>query len=195
MTRRIHPDDLPRIFATVRYAGELGEAHGQLLWRLSRDWSRGLNAGSLDGNVTSSDVSDPTGRTALHGSTTIDQMHAEVAATIARLETDAAKIRDWITNMVTSERPANPGEDFCRNHLRIDVYEPRYRGDLCRPCYEITRDARFKGAPPSPALMAHWQRHARTSDDTVVELMEAEQDHRRKRRTVDTNITQARRSA
>ena len=53
-------DDLPRTFALLRYAGELGEAHGQTLWNLTRDWSAGPRAASLETRVATSGVADPT---------------------------------------------------------------------------------------------------------------------------------------
>ena len=105
-------DDLPRTFALLRYAGELGEAHGQTLWNLTRDWSAGPRAASLETRVATSGVADPTSTSIIDEDT-----HQQYRAALDRLSRDAAFIRDLLTGMVTTERPPNPEDLWCRNHL------------------------------------------------------------------------------
>ena len=180
-------DDLPRTFALLRYAGELGEAHGQTLWNLTRDWSAGPRAASLETRVATSGVADPTSTSIIDEDT-----HQQYRAALDRLSRDAAFIRDLLTGMVTTERPPNPEDLWCRNHLRIGINEPRTRGDLCRRCDAIRRDPRFAGNLPGPKLMAHWDKHPRTPDTVVTDLMAEEREHTTKVRRVDSAVARAR---
>lgn len=181
-------DDLPRLFATLRYAGELGEAHGQLLWDLTRDWSRGVNAASLEGRVSSSNVSDPTGRMLPD-----EDVHTELRAALQRLSKDAWWVKNLIVGMVTDERPRDTTDEWCRNHLRVEMHEPRHRGDLCRRCYETKLDPRWAGTLPPPALLERWAKHPRTAESVVEDLMLAEVAKGKDKKRVDSNIRSARR--
>ena len=73
----------------------------------------------------------------------------ELRRRLRRVFEDVCYIESRIAENIHAERPkfdpTDPNE-YCRNHLQLDEYVYRHRGDKCRSCYDRTlwlRDNRF----------------------------------------------------
>lgn len=117
--------------------------------------------------------SDPTGQSGLLGDQAA-QLGKELRRRLKRVFEDVCYLEARVAENLHAERPKFNPEDpdeYCRNHLQLDEYVYRYRGDKCRPCYERTlwlRDNRFGDEISSDDLRYHrshgrWPRKTGTS--------------------------------
>ena len=79
----------------------------------------------------------------------------------------------------TNQLADDPTERWCRNCLNIGVREPRWRGDLCRWCYEFNASERFL---PPPALLKIRQSKSRVTQRDVEPFIRAHNERNKKRR-------------
>lgn len=145
----ITTSDVPRVAAAIRTAGELFEAHGELMLTLTADWAAGMKAANLDpdsgGNRWETDEhgdvwavpSDPTGEAVLNARA---DLHAELRKRLDRIHADAQWLRDTAHVLAPIVAPSSmnePDDRWCSHHIRIGLAEPRHRNDLCRWCYDF----------------------------------------------------------
>lgn len=194
MARTIRPSDLPLAVLHLRRAGELiatpcpcGRKDctlGEHVLRAAGDMTPGPRAANLDPatrgtrweedratGVVSPVPNDPTGEAAINPSQADAQ--AELRRAIATGDQLAQDIIDIISTHRPDRRPLEVDEpvEWCRHHLdELGVCEPRYRGDLCRPCYDF---ARLHGiAPPRRLLQLHRDGRKWTDQEIALALRE-----------------------
>lgn len=195
MTRRISTDDLPRIAAVTRLAGELLDAHGPLLLELAASWSAGPRAASLEpaggwrhepctdlacpeqGEHSHQVAPDTVGDAATNQPDPIAAVHDELHRRLNRIAADAAWIRDLTTTAVPRLRHGDVPDDgdlWCENHLAIQVCEPRFRGHLCRWCVDFKA---LHGRAPTPRLMGMRHQGSRITEAIVRDELKRQRDH------------------
>lgn len=183
----ITTSDIPRIAAAIRTAGELLEAHGELMLTLTAEWATGAKAANLDpdgrrnryedcGDPTCQSCphaipTDPTGEAILNART---DLHAELRRRLDRILTDAHWLRDTthvLAPIVPPSTMNDPGDLWCTHHIRIGLAEPRHRKDLCRYCSDFL--ALWNVRPPVSILR---DRHdgKRITDKTMKAALEAD---------------------
>lgn len=205
----ITDDDTPRIASVVRSAGELLDAHGPLTLKLALDWKRGLRSPNLDPdsggwryetivNAEGKDEvvpipSDATGEAAI-AFDELDGLYDELQTLLRRVEADAARLR----NIIAAAVPPTAGlsvvdpVDWCSNHLRVEMCEPRHRGDLCRWCYDFKA---VHGKMPPMALLGLRHRYGRVSEEQVKDSLRREGKHDETLDRVSASVRRARRRA
>lgn len=97
----------------------------------------------------------------------------DLRASITRAHKEMVKALDFCDEYRKAIRPERSPEptsdDWCQLHLQADVYNPRYRGVLCRPCVERTTYMNQNGLGEltleqvryhaDPANMGRWPRN------------------------------------
>lgn len=172
-------DDLPHVTATAQRLGGLlarpctcsrpdCSTIGDHIWHATRDASPGITAASLEPARSTTPrlplpPPDPE-RTAT--------AHAELQRLLTAFGTASHHLElflgPWRPDREHPTPVAEPA-DWCAHHLAlIGTHEPRYRGDLCRRCYDFGRAEGF--APTGPILQA-WHRGERLTDRFVREQL------------------------
>lgn len=190
-------DDLPNIAGTIRNAGELLEAHGPTLLQLAKDWANGPAAANLDPNSRSNHYdtdnnapipTDPTGEAAI-GHDPNRHLDRDVQALINHTHQLATELRNTIMGLVTTApQPLDPTQ-WCTHHLHAHISEIRYRGDLCRWCYDFK--ATHRVLPPL-TLLGHRHLGKRITEAMIASALEAEGIRTEQLATTNSAMTKAR---
>lgn len=171
-------NDVTRVAAAIRTAGELFEVHGALMLDLTDDWASGAKAANLDPNSRGNRVedgemvpNDPTGEAAIHARA---ELHPQLQACLTRMVADAQWLRDMAHVLAPIVPPSTMNEKderWCSHHLRIGLCEPRHRRDLCRFCSDFMN--LWRVAPPV-ALLRERQQGKRLTEATIKAALEAD---------------------
>ena len=174
-TSRLHPTDIPHIIANGRRTltalatpctcGRENCTTGQHLWYATRDAQPdGRRAHAFDQSRTSNSTTAPIPTIDRHAITTHNEVRAHLATLTATLSALDVLATTWNPHRGGSADTAND-DDWCRHHLdTIGVCEPRFRGDLCRPCYMFQLAEK---APPTVDILDAW-RHGRRVTPAMV---------------------------
>lgn len=220
MSTDISDDDIPKIAAVGRVAGELLDAHGALLLELAKQWERGLRAAATDATgggfekcsdrtcaeCPDPDNLDPNAREHLHprhaGDPTgaaavepdpLDNFRPELLKRLGRYQSDAAWIRDTVKKLIPPTLAAvSSSDDWCSHHMRLQIGEPRHRGDLCRFCYEF--QLAHRQLPPVELLGVR-HRYGKVTERQVKAALEREKGIDKTLDDVRTSIAAGRRKA
>lgn len=109
-----------------------------------------------------------------------DPAHSE----LQQLLTNAGTALDHLEAFIQQWRPDRttdtPDEnDWCAHHLEhLGTCEPRYRGDLCRRCYDLNRTI---NALPSHEILEAWH-HGRKVTEQMVAAARPKRPRRKRRR-------------
>lgn len=157
-------DQLPLVTLDLRHAGEV-LAHpcqcgrpqctlGRHVWQATLDMDPGPRAQNTDPKVRGSSAGDTPDRDP------DPALHLEYRRLIGDAWHAARALNDFVARVRPDRILRNPPvlssvEDWCRNHIdKIASCEPRYRGDLCRYCYEF-KSTEGVLPPQSILLMRH----------------------------------------
>lgn len=180
----MNDDDTTRIAETLRTTGELLEAHGALVLDLAQSWERGPRSANLEPSVSdryelanpdrpdafiARIPSDRTGEAALNPDE-LDDRRRQLEAALRRMAKDSVFVRDSIIAVVPPI-PHTVDIEWCSNHLRVQLCEPRHRGDLCRWCYDFQS---LRKQPPPPSLLGLRHRYGRITEKQVGEALAAD---------------------
>lgn len=181
----MNDDDTLRIAGVLRSAGVLLEAHGSLALDLAASWQRGPRSANLEPSISdryelanpdradrflARVPSDRTGEAALTHDP-LDYIQVQLTQALKRLAADAAFVRDTIVSVVPPIPAGVPDVEWCSNHLRVQLCEPRHRGDLCRWCYDF--QAVRRQLPP-PSLLGLRHRYGRVNEKQIEEALSVE---------------------
>jgi hypothetical protein len=181
-------DQLPLVTLDLRHAGELlahpcqcGRNHctlGTHIWQATRDMDPGPKAQNTDpkvrGHSTPADHTEPD-----------PALHLEYRRLVTEAQTAAQHLTAFIGRIRPDRILHNPpilttAQDWCRNHLNtIGVCEPRYRGDLCRFCYDVQL---AEGTEPPQALLVMRHRGDRLTTEDVTAIVAAAHPPRTRKR-------------
>jgi hypothetical protein len=200
-------DDTTRVAGTVRLAGELLEAHGELAWSLTEDWEKGVRSPTLQPSAsdryeivhegTADEFSARVPSNDRTGESAVDPLggvetHTKLKRCLDRMYRDAAEIVK-IIEAVVPPVPFDAGPlEWCNNHLRLQLCEPVHRGNLCRWCYDF--NLMHRTLPPA-SLLGLRHRYGRVSEDQVKAALRAEKGHRDSLDKVNQAVRTGRRKA
>ena len=107
--------------------------------------------------------------------------HGEYRELLALLANTASDLQvllnDWNPNRAAAT--TTDEHDWCAHHLDLlGTCEPRYRGDLCRRCYELERSV---GGRPTLEILEAWH-HGRRVTDAMVHAARPKTNKKKKRR-------------
>lgn len=151
---------------------------GEHVWRATADARPGPRAAALDGTRTTS--SDPP--LPLPEPAGVNMAHHALQRALEQLHRAAGDLLD-LTDLWRPDRatvgPESTPDDWCTHHLTIGVCEPRYRGSLCRRCYDFSRAERIL---PTDAILHAWHRGDRVTVAMVAEAKKAAKAARKRAR-------------
>lgn len=182
---RLRPSDLRAVTEALRRAtnalahpcncGRTNCTIGEHVWRATRDGQPGARAQVLNDTPSSGPTNKGLEIGARPDPTAGD--HDELNRLAASIYADAEALNlllaHWRPDRHHDQKTSDA--DWCRHHLNtIGTCEPRYRGDLCRKCYDLQRSQRYL---PPKAILEAWHR-----GDRVTAKMLAQHRPKRKRR-------------
>lgn len=157
---------------------------GEHIWWATKEAAPGIKAANMDpgrssgtGGIT---IPDPRDAALAHEHATLHRLLADMADNTRAFQ---AFLDRWAGHR---ERVAHVDEsDWCRHHLETtQACEPRYRGDLCRRCYDF---GRAQGHMPPAILLTAWHRGERVNARQVAEAMAEVKAATRRRRKQTAN--------
>lgn len=109
--------------------------------------------------------------------------HTDIVRHLDALARHAIDLELLVTSWAPNRwRPdtVDDNDVWCRHHLdTIGVTEPRFRGDLCRRCYDFQR---AQGFPPPAIFLTAWHRGARVTTAEVARVRAEYRNRKRRKR-------------
>lgn len=147
---------------------------GQHIWQATRDGrAAGLRASTYDPKVKTSGTTTTTPAPLDLDKTSHD--HRRYCELVLRIDRDMRDLATLVDNWrpdrtATTPDGADPA-DWCRHHLdTISTFEPRYRGDQCRRCYDFNLAV---GVPPPLEILETWHRGGTVTQQRIAEISKA----------------------
>lgn len=177
------------VAATAQYLGKLlaqpcgcGRRQctvGEHAYHSTRDALPGIRAQAFDDPR----VSGTTAAGDIAAGHSFDDKHDELSAMAASINLNCIALANMVAAVQHDrQHPKTTGadEEWCRHHLdTIGSCEPRYRGDLCRRCYDFNRST---GVMPTKQILNAWHRGDRVTNHMVAHAKSAQKKRRRKKK-------------
>lgn len=204
MTKEVRSDELPKLTQALRRAGgqlahpcRCGKTNctlGDHVWRSTKSMGPGPRAANLDPNARGwrweeDDDGEvwpvPNDRT---GEAAIDPEPADLHVEYMTLLNEAMRIATQLGVFIDRHRPDReiPVHDddsaghWCAHHLSFNMIEPRYRGDLCRTCYEIKQ---AEGKLPPRSILEIRRDGRKITQKDITEAMRGTKKGKKRRRS------------